>query len=331
MEIEEPFIKNTGRKLLSTELPNLEKTVLRINEKPKTTNPVWKSDETTSAKNPIYEKPDFADDIQKLRAVPEGNTGIRFKAMMGDHTEQDEKEESAGYTSNNKSSSSFYDDYVEKSKTNNSNHISLLPRIKSVNDIGKNFNNFSYTTDQGTTISPSERVIEFLNKYYDNKYNVSKTTYDLILDDSQLESLHNYLSNGIKNANRPANIGKGIWEKQVTDDLKWIDDMFGKSSKFAKALKMLPAITIGIDTARGIKGNVEDKAGKKETISDAVIDISLGAGEAVLSGLAGAAVGGVPGAIVGILVGLAYTYYADNKKYDKYDGKTFKQHLDSLF
>ncbi len=281
----------------------------------------------------VSDKLNNTDEFEKenMRVTPESPYDVGFKATTQNQTEQDEKEKSVDHTQKDEYPKSFYTDYIEKSKTNYREYTSLLPKIKSVNEIGKKFNNFSYTTTEGTTITPSEKVIEFLKEYYSSEYNVAKTTTDLILDGSQLEALHKYLSNGVKNANRPANIGKGIWAKQVQDDLKWIDDMFGKSSNFAKALKALPAITIGIDTSLGISENVKNGSGNQETISDAVIDIGLGTGDAVLSGLAGAFIGGVPGAIAGILVGLAYTYCTDYIKYDRYDGKTFKQHLDSLF
>jgi hypothetical protein len=192
------------------------------------------------------------------------------------------------------------------------------------------FSAFTYTATDGEKIVPSNNVFKYFEEYFDSQYNTGKTTVDFVVNEASLEAIHDYLYNGVKNAMRPSNIGVGTWNKKVQTDLKWIDDMLGKGSNFAKALKTLPAITIGIDTALGVNENIKNKSGMGETVSDAVIDIGFGTGGAVLSGVAGAAIGGVPGVIVGILVGLAYAYYTDNKKYDKYDEKTFKQYLDSL-
>ena len=170
--------------------------------------------------------------------------------------------------------------------------------------------------------------LDYLKKHFGDDYNVGKTTVDLVINEAQLKSLHKYLTNEVENMQRPNNIGKGLWARQTDEALKWVDDMFGKSSKLAKGLKAFPAITVGIDTLLGVNENIKNKSGAKETLTDAGIDIGLGAGSAVLTGLAGGAVGGMPGVIVGILAGLAIDYLADHKEYD---GKTFKQRADSLF
>ena len=258
------------------------------------------------------------------RETPRNFQGVRFKAMAHNRSEH-----SADTTQKVEYPKSFYEEYI--SRREKINNDGQLPKIKSIGDIGKRFNKFSYKTTDGTTITPSENVIGFIKEYYSNEFNVAETTCDLILDNSQLESLHSYLTNGVKNAKKPANIGDGIWTKQVQSDLKWVDDMFGNSSKFAKILKCLPAITIAIDTSIGVRDNVKNKENTKEIISDAIIDIGFGTAEVLATGVAGSAIGGVPGAIAGILIGLAYSYFVDHQTYDKYDGKNFKQHIDSLF
>ena len=146
-----------------------------------------------------------------------------------------------------------------------------------------------------------------------------------------------YLTNEVENMQRPNNIGKGLWAKQTDEALKWVDDMFGKSSKLAKGLKALPAITVGIDTLLGVNENIKNKSGAKETLTDAGIDIGFGATEAavaagapaVLSYFIPALAGGAPGLIAGILAGLAANYALDHAKYG--GDKTLKERFDSKY
>ena len=190
---------------------------------------------------------------------------------------------------------------------------------------------FSYKTSEGTEITPSNDVMKYLEEYFNSNYNTGKTTVDIVLDGGHLENLHKYLSDGIKNAKRPSNIGKGLWDKQMQNDLKWVDNMFGKSSNFSKALKTIPAITICIDTVRGINENIKNNAGLQETVSDAVINVAIEAGGTIASGKLGAAVGtaiapGV-GTVVGVALGLAIGFAIEGTNIK---GKSPKEWLDIL-
>ncbi len=259
--------------------------------------------------------------------------GVRFKAAVsGNNSKNDNEEPSfdstfkADYPKN-----SMIAEIARRESEKNNNHKLSAPVTTSLEDIRKKNDNFTYKTSDGTEITPSNEVMKFLEDYYSEQYNVGKTTTDIVVNEAQLEALHKYLSNGIKNMERPSNIGVGAWNKQMQTDLKWIDDMFGKSSNFSKALKTLPAITIGIDTIRGISENVKNKTGIRETVSDAVIDIGLGAGGAYASGKVGAAVGssispGI-GTVAGIAAGLAIGFATEGINIK---GKSPKEWLDVL-
>ena len=200
-----------------------------------------------------------------------------------------------------------------------------------------NGNSFSYIAPNGNKITPSNSIQGYIEEYFSDSYNTGKTTTELLINPDQLKHLHKYLSDAVKSAERPPNIAKGIWEKQVQTDLNWIDDVFGTGSKFSKALKAMPAITIGIDTLRGIEENIKNQSNLKETLSDAGIDLVAGGLEALaavglpaaLSYVVPALAGGVPGLIVSILAGLATNYALDHAKYG--GDKTIKETIDSKF
>jgi len=135
------------------------------------------------------------------------------------------------------------------------------------------------------------------------------------------------LTEGVKNAKRPNNIGIGLWNKQVEYDLRWIDEVFGETSKFAKVFKSIPYISIGVDALKGVNDNINNDTGLEETLTDIVVDVGFGATEAALSagatsfvtgalsgtaiGTAFPVVGNIIGAIAGAIVGIGMYFVTD--------------------
>ncbi len=163
-----------------------------------------------------------------------------------------------------------------------------------------------------------------------------------------VNALYPLLISGIKKATRPNNIGVGTWNKQISADLKWVDDILGPSSKLAKSLEFISnpwfdAATIGIDVVIGVNENFQKGESGKEIVSDAVIDVGFGAvgiGLSALSvitakalvgatiGSAAPGIGTAVGAIAGAVAGTAFFLFTEVYKRN---GKTVKERIDDHF
>ena len=158
-----------------------------------------------------------------------------------------------------------------------------------------------------------------LEKYLD-KYYAGKTTFEALVNSQTLEAFYNYMYNGVKNAVRPNNIGKGIWEKQIKEELQWVENYLGKSSNLSKAIDILGYVGIAVDVGKGIYENVQNDASQQKIVSDVIVDagFSIGGGalaSAAASAVAGAAAGSVApgignliGAGVGLVVGVVFYF-----------------------
>ena len=190
---------------------------------------------------------------------------------------------------------------------------------------------FCIQTDDGEVITPSITIKQGMESIFTDYY-VGKTTAEISLDENMLEALYSYLVDGIEKTPRPNNIGVGLWYKQKQNDLKWVESVFGKSSKLAKALKTVPYISIALDTGLGIKENVENNAGLQETATDIALEIGFGATEIAVTTLGakiGTAIlpgiGSVAGAIAGAIAGIAFNFITENVEFND---KSIKEWLD---
>ncbi|MBQ7935822.1 MAG: hypothetical protein IJ333_05680, partial [Clostridia bacterium] len=158
----------------------------------------------------------------------------------------------------------------------------------------------------------------------------------LNLSELTIESLYSYMKYAIQNSPRPNNIGKGLHDKQIAADLKWLDDVLGPTSKLAKVKEkcssgLLDVLGIVLDVGVGWIENVQNGENSKEIFSDAVIDASLGAAEVGAStltsiyvnsmitgtalGTAVPGIGHVIGIAVGALAGITIYYFTRVKEY----------------
>ncbi len=319
-EQDEPLVKETGKRLLYNNLP--KKTFAD-------------AENATKKESELPEASLFSN--RSKENVPEN--GVRFKAEAEKSNKSSNAYEPLLKDSLPPPLKNSMAAEMQRREMEKNNHIISPSAIKSNKNLSGDWKqkDYSITNQSGELLSPSQETLQFLEDYFSDNYNVGETTVDFVINDVQLEALHKYLTDGVKNTKRPANIGIGAWDKQTQTDLKWIDDMFGKGSNFAKALKALPAITIGIDTIRGANENIKNNAGWGETVSDVVVDIGVGGLEvgtaaALTAGatyLIPTLAGGLPGLIASVVAGLAASYLWD---YEKYGGdKTIKERLDSLF
>lgn len=175
----------------------------------------------------------------------------------------------------------------------------------------------------GQKVTPSNNVKSKLETFFNDKnYKGGKETLEVVLDDDMLKALHEYLSEGIKNASKPDNIGKGVWKTQVEYDLKWIDEALGASSKLSKFLKTVPYISIALDVGESIVNN------GKIDLSDVTVDVGFGLLEMVATGaVVGSVVpvaGTVAGALAGAAAGLLFGFVTN---FDIYEDKSIKELL----
>lgn len=114
--------------------------------------------------------------------------------------------------------------------------------------------------------------------------------------------------NSILNEPRPHYLGKGIWLKQINEDITSINKAFDYLDYG------LPIIYTLINTSLKIFVNIENGNSKKELISDAVIDVGSGVVSLTATFLltkAGTAISPGLGTVIGLGVGLAYDYFVD--------------------
>jgi hypothetical protein len=105
----------------------------------------------------------------------------------------------------------------------------------------------------------------------------------------------------VQNTPRPSNIGKGIWAREVANDLIVLDNALGPNSKVVEVLDKLGTVGIIMDVCVGIYRNVQDEADPLRIVNDAVIDVAA----SVAGGLLASAVASLATAKIGAAVGTA--------------------------
>ena len=145
------------------------------------------------------------------------------------------------------------------------------------------------------------------------------------------------------------NIGKGLWNKQIANQLDDAARIFGSSADdvvagvagsaktgiLPKGIKALGYAGIVIDVGLGINKNVQVGSSWEKTTSDAVVDGAFSIGGMLAGGAAGAkfgtaigtvapGAGNVAGAVLGFIVGAGAYVLTDVVKVN---GKSIKDHL----
>ena len=191
----------------------------------------------------------------------------------------------------------------------NGNPISYVDPFGMSADRGNN------ETESNSGISQSQ--IDFGIDYskFSDSFFISDATVQALINEDNLVALYTYLRNGILTAERPANIGIGIWNKEVNAALTQLDDVLGSASVFSKGVKALPYVSVAIDTGIGIIENINEGTAPERIASDAVVDVGFGlagiGAASYVGGLVGSfvpvpVVGTIVGAGVGTLTGIVY-------------------------
>ncbi len=160
------------------------------------------------------------------------------------------------------------------------------------------------SAERGTYVSP---LVDLDWSKFTDGYFVSNETISFLLNDDSLDYLHSYLIKEFNTTKRPDNIGIGTWNKGIQNDIDWVNNVFGKSSKIGKALKAAPYISVGIDASVGIYNNITQQADWQITVADAVVDVGFGLAGVAIGAAIGSIIPGagtVAGAVVGAAVGL---------------------------
>ena len=311
MESNEPWLKETGTRLLSNDTSgmlklespfniNASKTADSKNEsyayKPKeekTSGGDKTFGDVSSVQNPKIASSNNSADTTRIKP----KTGIRFMAETS-------------------------------VKNDEQNNMDLSYDSDRSNTVDVSNNRFSITTEDGIKIAPTYPV-DFLKEYFSSEYNVANGATDLFLDNDMLGQIHKYLTDGIKKLERPNNIGNGLWAKQIADDLKWVDDVFGPASKLSKVLKIVPVLPIAIDTGVSVIKNVANDASTEEIIADLLLEVAFGTVGELVSTYAAAGVGSVSDGILAIpadlLAGIGFDYATENVDFW---GKSIKEWSD---
>ena len=170
-----------------------------------------------------------------------------------------------------------------------------------------------------------------VNQYFSSDSNV----YGLLIGGLSItfKGLFQGLSLSVKNAVRPANIGAGIFAKNIKQELSEIARL---DSRFGTALNILAYGAVAIDVGQGIYNNIQSGASATEIISDAVIDAAITGGGIFAAAKAGAAfgalvgsflpgAGNVVGAVAGVLVSVGIYYFTDIK--ENASGNTLREEI----
>ena len=159
----------------------------------------------------------------------------------------------------------------------------------------------------GTSNSTTEPSIKYDFDYskFADPFFVADTTVQTFVNEDTLNAFYNSVRNGILTEVRPNNIGVGAWAKYVDSELKYADDLFGKTSIAAKGTKALPYVSVVIDTGIGIIENINEGTAPERIASDAVVDVGFGLAGIGASALGGLAAGGLAGSAVPIVGNIA--------------------------
>ena len=167
-----------------------------------------------------------------------------------------------------------------------------------------------------------------VNQYFSSDSNV----YGLLIGGLSItfKGLFQGLSLSVKNAVRPANIGAGIFAKNIKQELSEIARL---DSGFGTALNILAYGAVAIDVGQGIYNNIQSGATTTEILSDAVVDTVITGGGVLAATELGAAIGTAlfPGAgtVAGALVGggLSILFSVLTDYVDWSDGNTFREEV----
>ena len=170
----------------------------------------------------------------------------------------------------------------------------------------------------GCSVSFSVDWSQFADEYY-----VGKTTFEAIVNNDILEAGHQYMRQGVLNASRPNNIGKGIWKKRVDADLKWLDDVLGINSNLSKTVDAFGYVGALVDVGVGVRENIQNGTDAQRIVTDAIVDAGVSIGGGFLATIAStAAVGAVSGSVapgvgnligagVGLVVGVGVYFFTE--------------------
>ena len=180
-----------------------------------------------------------------------------------------------------------------------------------------NIDPFGLSAERGND-SKADQLLGFdWNKMSDMSF-VGDLPIQAFINDDARQIIYNALRNSVLNAVRPNNIPAGIWAKQITNELKWIDEVFGSSSKLAKGIKVIPFVSVAFDSGLGIYENIQNNVKTQKIVSDAVVDVGFGLGGIAASTATGAAfgtvvpgAGNIAGAVVGFASGVGYYILTD--------------------
>ena len=181
----------------------------------------------------------------------------------------------------------------------NGNPISFVDPFGMSADRGNN------ETESNSGISQSQINFGIDYSKFSDSFFISDATVQALINEDNLVALYTYLRNGILTAERPANIGIGIWNKEVNAALTQLDDVLGSASVFSKGVKALPYVSVAIDTGIGIIDNINNGTSPERIASDAVVDVGFGLAGIGASALSGLAAGGLAGSAVPIVGNIA--------------------------
>jgi hypothetical protein len=162
-------------------------------------------------------------------------------------------------------------------------------------------------------------------------------------------ALGTYVKFGIARSPRPNNIGIGIWNRQISNQLDDAAGIFGSSADdvtagiangtktgfMPKGIKALGYVGVGIDVGTGIYDNVKEGSSVEKTASDAVVDGAFSVGGMLAASAAGAKLGALGGSFVpgfGNIIGAVGGAVVSGAIYAltdglKVNGKSVKDHI----
>ena len=101
--------------------------------------------------------------------------------------------------------------------------------------------------------------------------------------------------NYLQSAERPNNIGKGLFNKSIAEQIEETAQFGERASKMLKYTGYGAAL---IDAGIGINENIQNHASTKKIVIDAAVDTAVTAGSIWASGAAGASIGVLVGSVV---------------------------------
>ena len=145
---------------------------------------------------------------------------------------------------------------------------------------------------RGCSFSIADGWLYGVNSIFDplddlNSLRLTNDTINFVVNDTTLEIIHDFLLQSMLSDQRPNNIGKGIWNKQLNENLKWVDDVFDTSSKIAKSIKAIGVVGDLAGIGFNVYENIQNGTDTQRIITDATVDAATSLAGGWLAGLAG--------------------------------------------